>query len=283
MFIMVLHCVYASESVIQIFGDSEAQKDDDKMLTVKLLSSDTIGIISGKITGNENVQIIKVNGKNNWNLTYNSETGVFNVYKAEGAKEEEIITIEYKAINENATGKIIISNLKATSIDYISETLPNTEKNIQIKGQEKMEEETQKEEQNQIAEEAESGKDINTNEEGKDDKEEQKEIAEEAESREDINTKEERKDNKEEQKEKNEEAEKREDVNTKEAERKDIYGEPEKERSIENDSKQESNIIKTLPKTGEFNVIIPIIIVVALLGIIFFWIKCNSYKDYNEK
>ena len=252
MFIMVLHCVYATESVIQIFGDSEAQKDDDKMLTVKLLSSDKIGIISGKITGNENVQIIKVNGKNNWNLTYNSETGVFNIYKAEGAKEEEIITIEYKAISENATGKITISNLKATSIDYISETLPNIEKDIQIKGQETMEEENQKEDQNQIAEETESQDDINTKEEGKDDKEEQKEKTEETESKEDINTKEERKDN---------------------------YIDVEEERSIEDNSKKESNTTKTLPKTGNFNVIIPIIIVVVILGTLFFYIKCNSYKD----
>ena len=239
MFIMSLQCVYATKSIIQILGDDKANKGDDKQLTVKLLSSDTIGIISGKIMENENVQIIKVNWKNNWNLTYNSKTGEFNIYKAEGAKEEEIITIEYKAINENATGKITISNLKATSIEYISETLSNAEKNVQINEQETMNEET------------ESQDDINTKEE-ENNKEEQKEKTEETESKEDINIKEERKDN---------------------------YIDVEEEHSIEDNSKKESDTIKTLPKTGNFNMIIPIIIVVVILGTIFFYLKCNSYKD----
>lgn len=201
MCIILQQSSYATESIIQIFGDGEAKIGENKHLTVKLFSSDTIGIISGKITGDENVQIIKVNGRNNWNLTYNSETGVFNIYKAEGAKDEEIITIEYKPINENATGRITISNLNATSIDYISKVLPNAEKYIQIKGQEPMQEETHN------------------------------------------------------------------------------YEDLKNELSIEENSKQESRVIKELPKTGEFNVTIPIIGVCALLGTLFFYIQFNSYKD----
>ena len=227
MCIILQQSSYATESIIQIFGDGEAKIGENKHLTVKLFSSDTIGIISGKITGDENVQIIKVNGRNNWNLTYNSETGVFNIYKAEGAKDEEIITIEYKPINENATGRITISNLNATSIDYISKVLPNAEKYIQIKGQEPMQEETHKENQEEITEKVEPREDTNTN------------VEEEKHNYEDLKN----------------------------------------ELSIEENSKQESRVIKELPKTGEFNVTIPIIGVCALLGTLFFYIQFNSYKD----
>ena len=159
MCVIMQQCAYATGSIIQIYGNEETQIGETRQLTVKLSSTDTIGIVSGKITCNENVQIVSVSGKNNWNLTYNSGTGVFNIYKANGAKEDEIMTIEYKAVNENTTGGITISNLNVTSIDYVGETLPNAEKYIQIKGAEQPQGENQQEFLEEIIENG--GNDIN--------------------------------------------------------------------------------------------------------------------------
>lgn len=124
---------YASNSQIVVNGDSVAKLGETKEIVVKLSSNETIGVVSGKIEKNDNITSIAVKGKNNWNLTYNNENGVFNLYKAEGAKDEEIISIEYVAGNTEGTGKITLSNIKLTSIDYETKEVENIEKEIEIK------------------------------------------------------------------------------------------------------------------------------------------------------
>lgn len=226
--IILSQCVYSAGSSVTIVGENEAQIGESKQLTVKLSSSDTIGIISGKIYGNENVQILSVNGKNDWNLTYNSVTGVFNIYKAEGSMEEDIMVIQYKTVNENVTGKITIGNLKATSIDYETENLSNIEKNIEIKSPVEVQEE--------IIEDG-------VNEE-----------------------------------EKNEEEKNEKDIE-------DNYDDLKLEDSSDVEPKQAISTNKmavankTLPKTGDFNIMIPIIILGLLLVSIVLYIKNKNYKD----
>lgn len=123
--------VYGAEPQITIDGDNTVKPGKTKELTINISSNEEIGIVSGKIEANSNITDIIVTGVNSWNLTYNSNTGVFNIYKAEGAKEEEIITIQYKA-GEEGTGTITLSNLKMTTINYESKDIEDVTKNITI-------------------------------------------------------------------------------------------------------------------------------------------------------
>lgn len=120
LFLMLLStCVYAAEPQITIEGENKASPGATKIVTLKV-SSDEIeaGVVSGKIEKSINVDSIEVTGKNDWNLTYNEGTGVFNVYKAEGAKTEEILNIQYTLKNEEGTAKITVSDIEITTIDY---------------------------------------------------------------------------------------------------------------------------------------------------------------------
>ena len=58
---------------------------------------------------------------------------MFNIYKAEGSKIEEIISIEYTTANTEGTGIITLSNLKMTTIEYETKDVANVVKEITIK------------------------------------------------------------------------------------------------------------------------------------------------------
>ncbi len=90
-----------------------------------------MGLISGKIVTSGIVSNVTLTGKNNWNLTYNNNTGAFIIYKAVGTMEEEIMDIQYTVGSEGKTGSVTISEIKTTkftSTDYISERLENITK-----------------------------------------------------------------------------------------------------------------------------------------------------------
>ena len=124
--------VCAAEPQITINGDNTAKVKEEKELKIKIFSDEEIGIISGKIEANGNITNMNVTGINGWNLTYNKETGVFNIYKAEGSKSEEIISIKYTTGNVEGQGSITLSNLKMTTISYKSTEIGNVTKNITI-------------------------------------------------------------------------------------------------------------------------------------------------------
>lgn len=128
-------CVLASEPQITIEGEQICKPNETKVLTIKISSETEIGVVSGKIEINENITNINVTGKNNWNLTFNKDTGVFNIYKAEGSKTEEIISIEYTTANAEGTGRITLSNLKMTTIEYEKKDVTNVLKEIIIKNE----------------------------------------------------------------------------------------------------------------------------------------------------
>ncbi len=134
LFLLISNVFADSESII-ITGDNEVKTGERKKVTVKIISDEEIGMISGKIAKNEKIESITVAGKNNWNLTYNSSTGVFNMYKAEGATDEEIMQIEYVAGNNEGTGKITLGNLNLTSINYETSEIGTVEKQITIKAE----------------------------------------------------------------------------------------------------------------------------------------------------
>lgn len=127
--------VFAAEPQITIEGEQQAKTNETKTLTIKISSEIEIGVVSGKIETNENIANMNVTGKNNWNLTFNKDTGVFNIYKAEGSKSEEIISIEYTTSNTEGTGRITLSNLKMTTIEYETKEVSNVIKDITIKNE----------------------------------------------------------------------------------------------------------------------------------------------------
>lgn len=124
--------VFAENSPLSLQG-KQVVPGSTGTVNVKISSSDTIGVVSGVIGYDSNITSVEVSGKNNWTVTYNSETGQFNAYKAEGTKQEEIIQIKYTASNAESTGKITLKDLKVTNINYETEEISNITKEITIK------------------------------------------------------------------------------------------------------------------------------------------------------
>lgn len=125
--------VFAAGPQITMEGENTAKPGETKTVTIKVASPDIeVGVVSGKIEKNANVESMTVTGKNNWTLTYNQSTGEFNIYKAEGAKTEEILNIEYKLTNEEGTAKITISDINLTTIDYETVEMDSISKEIAV-------------------------------------------------------------------------------------------------------------------------------------------------------
>lgn len=138
LFISIILCltatsVFADTAPISLEGKTSVTPGETGTVTVKISSNDTIGVVSGYIKYDSNLTNIQVSGKNNWTVTYNSETGKFNVVKPEGAKSEEIIEIKYTASNAEGTGTITLSNLQVTNINYDTEDVSDIAKTISIK------------------------------------------------------------------------------------------------------------------------------------------------------
>ena len=129
--------VLATEPTITIEGDSTADLGKTKTVTVKTNTyGAAIGVVSGTSEHDSNITNIEVTAKNDWNLTLNEETGVFNIYKAEGATSEEIMDIRYTVADTEGTATITISNINMTDIEYTSTTPENISKEITIAEQE---------------------------------------------------------------------------------------------------------------------------------------------------
>lgn len=130
---MTVTCVFAETVPVSLEGETSVTPGSTGTVNVKISSSDTIGVVSGVIGYDSNITSVEVSGKNNWTVTYNSETGKFNAYKAEGAKSEEIIQIKYTASNTEGTGTITLSSLQVTNINYETENVSDITKDITIK------------------------------------------------------------------------------------------------------------------------------------------------------
>ena len=125
-------CVLAESGPISLEGETSVAPGSTGTVNVKISSSDTIGVVSGIIGYDSNITNVEVSGKNNWSLTYNSETGKFNIYNPEGAETEEIIQIKYTVSNTEGTGTITLSNLQVTNMKYETENVSDVTKTITI-------------------------------------------------------------------------------------------------------------------------------------------------------
>lgn len=111
--------VKATNANIILDGNTTVQAGKTYKLNVTLSSDENIGVLSGKINKSSNIKSISAVGKNSWNLTYNEKTGAFNIYKAEGSKNENIMELTYTVGNEaSGEGNISIENSKVTTISY---------------------------------------------------------------------------------------------------------------------------------------------------------------------
>lgn len=130
---MITTSVFADTVPVSLEGSTSATPGSTVTVNVKISSSDTIGVVSGVIGYNSNITSVEVSGKNNWVVTYNSETGKFNAYKAEGGSTEEIIQIKYVTSNTEGTGTITLSDLQITNTNYETKNINDITKNITIK------------------------------------------------------------------------------------------------------------------------------------------------------
>lgn len=122
---------YAAATELSFLGSESVEINTSNKITVKLESSKEVGIISGVLEKSSNVSEMNVEGKNNWNLTYNEETGEFNIYKAQGSKNDEIMEINY-TVKDEGTAEFKLSNLKAADITYTEEELESIEMQIDV-------------------------------------------------------------------------------------------------------------------------------------------------------
>ena len=132
MSILMGTCVIATETTINLEGSTTVPPGGTSTLNLKISSEETIGVISGKIEYDSNINNIILSAKNNWTVTYNSETGVFNVYKAEGAKIEEIMEIKYTVSDTVSLGTIKVDDIKMVNINYELKSVESITKEINI-------------------------------------------------------------------------------------------------------------------------------------------------------
>ena len=125
--------VYAAEPELQITGENEAEAGATGTLIVNLVSEEDIGVFSGKVAGDANIDGIEISGENGWSILANKE-GSFKLVNAEGGKNEDILKINY-TIKPEATGtaNVTLSNIELTTIDYEAKTLTDITKEITIK------------------------------------------------------------------------------------------------------------------------------------------------------
>ena len=115
--LLVSTICYASNTTLVPSGASSVTKGSSNTITVKLTSSSSIGGVMGVIEKTSNVTINSVTPLNNWNMmSYNAETGDFNMIKNDGAQNEDIIKIDYTVANSEGTGKIEIKNITVSDI-----------------------------------------------------------------------------------------------------------------------------------------------------------------------
>lgn len=133
--ILNISSVRAEDSPIVIQGETWIQPEDEQLAIVKISTEQKIGVISGKIEFNGEISDIIVKGINDWNVTYNSDTKEFTIYKAEGSAEEDFMEIIYTAGKAEGKVKIILKDVQMTTItSYETIQIPNEiVKEIEVK------------------------------------------------------------------------------------------------------------------------------------------------------
>ena len=126
-----LNSSYAVFTELSFTGASRIEVNTSNRIMIKMESNKEVGIISGVLEKSSNISQINVEGKNNWNLTYNEETGEFNIYKAQGSKSDEIMQIDY-TVRDEGSAEFKLSNLKVADITYTEEELKDIEVHVDV-------------------------------------------------------------------------------------------------------------------------------------------------------
>ena len=110
---------YAANNDLVFSGETNIKPGTTNTVDVEVNSSNSIVTISGIIECTSDIKDISIKEKNGWTLTYNSDTGNFQIFKASGASKESIMTITYTlANNTNQTQKITLKDLSITTTAY---------------------------------------------------------------------------------------------------------------------------------------------------------------------
>lgn len=87
--------IYAAETKLVLTGDNKTEAGKTGTMYVKVSSDESIGSITFTVTKSDNVSSIKCTSENGWTITPNESISKYNAYKATGAKDENIMKIEY--------------------------------------------------------------------------------------------------------------------------------------------------------------------------------------------
>lgn len=139
--------VLAASTELKFEGTKKVEPGSTNEISLKISSSNTVGIVSGKFEFDSKLSNLKLEGRNGWNLTYNEETGDFNIYKASGSKEEEIMKIEFKAGSSEGSAKIKLKDLKCADVEYNEVQLEDVVETITISKTQSEKNETDKQNQ----------------------------------------------------------------------------------------------------------------------------------------
>ncbi len=129
--------IYAAETKLVLTGDNKTEAGKTGTMYVKVSSDESIGSITFTVTKSDNVSSIKCTSENGWTITPNESISKYNAYKATGAKDENIMKIEY-TLKEDAeeTAKIEVTQITAATIEGDEvENISNVSKTITIKGE----------------------------------------------------------------------------------------------------------------------------------------------------
>lgn len=127
--------VYAVATTVSFNGENKVAPGSTNKIAINITSDDTIGGIEGKIETSSNISKLlssNITGKNGWTVTYNAESGIFNAFKAEGTKNEDVLEIEYTVNNQEGTANIELKELVITNITYEEEEINDVSKTITI-------------------------------------------------------------------------------------------------------------------------------------------------------
>lgn len=126
-FCLVLFCslsVLAAGSTVEWVGDSEVTPGQTQTLMLKVKSNNKVGVIDGIIVYDSNIENVKISSTyNEWTTNYNSASGKFNTFKAEGTEEGEVLKLTYNLKSGATSGTITLSGAKITTTDYESESV----------------------------------------------------------------------------------------------------------------------------------------------------------------
>lgn len=126
--------IFASNTTLNINGANSVTLGTTNKITVQISSDSYIGGVMGLIQKTSNITSIKLTAKNGWNImSFNEETGDFNMVKNEGGKNEDIMEIEYTVSNTEGTGKIEIKDVTVSDVEnYDEKEVEDVSKNISI-------------------------------------------------------------------------------------------------------------------------------------------------------